>query len=64
MGYNHADQIYSDIAWGGLYNDQTGVPAFNSLTPFVRERIRNRNAAENANVVRDGEVPAGVKTCN
>ena len=63
-GYNIDDQIYHDLAWGGLYNDYSGVAAFNKLTPFEKERIRNRNAAENSNTTRDTEVPVGIKTCN
>jgi hypothetical protein len=57
-GYELDDEVYNDMAWGGLYGDSGGVPAFNQLTPFVRERIRARNAAENSSSPRDGETPS------
>ncbi len=63
-GYDLPDELYNDMAWGGLYGENSGVPAFNALTPFVRERIRNRNAAENSSTIRDTEVPSGAQACN
>jgi hypothetical protein len=57
-GYELDDEVYNDMAWGGLYGDSGGVPAFNQLTPFVRERIRARNAAENSSSPCDGETPS------
>lgn len=63
-GYNIGDEVYHDLAWGGLYGNSTGVAAFERLTPFVRERIRNRNAAENSNTTRETGPPRGQKACN
>lgn len=63
-GYDLPDEVYNDMAWGGLYGETTGVPAFNALTPYIRERIRNRNAAENSSTTRDTEVPTGGQACN
>ena len=63
-GYNFSDEVYRDIAWGGLYNETTGVSAFNKLLPFERERIRHRNSAEISGFQVDDQVPVGTKICN
>ena len=67
-GYNLSYQVYHDMAWGGLYSQDTnnnisGVPAFQHLSPAERERIISRNTAENSATTRDTEVPSGSKRC-
>jgi hypothetical protein len=63
-GYgNLSYEVYHDMAWGGLYGNNTGVAAFNALTPFERERIRARNSAENSGHANPDASPAGNKAC-
>jgi hypothetical protein len=68
-GYTLDDQVYNDIAWGGLYGSAYGgsatsdTQAFLSLLPGDKERIRSRNSAENSSTPNLDASPAGHKAC-
>ncbi|MCW4468316.1 hypothetical protein OGH69_05000 [Flavobacterium sp. MFBS3-15] len=55
----HPQQIYKDLAWGGLRD----TPAYNALSPEEQDRINNRYAAESKNTTFDIQEPIG-NPCN
>ena len=59
LGLNLDDQVYQDIAWGGLDFENNS-----QLSDDDKERIQNRLSAEQTSSAYRNEFPSSTKTCN